>query len=261
MNYLTAIFLGLVEGLTEFLPISSTFHLIWTGKMLALAENEFLTIFEVVIQAGAIFAVIVLYHQTIWLEKRYFRLLSLSFFPTMLVGLLLYKTIKGVFFANDLLQISVFISFGIVFIIFEKYSHDKKLTRLGNSLKNKEALLVGLAQGLAVIPGISRAGVVILALMLLGIKRAEAAKYSFLLAAPTILAAASFDFWQNKDLLLFNSNYLWQLVIGMIVSFLSALVVMKLFITFLQKHSLVFFGYYRIIVGLLIVVYLLLTSK
>ncbi|MBI3980789.1 undecaprenyl-diphosphate phosphatase [Candidatus Microgenomates bacterium] len=256
MNYFVAVVLGLIEGITEFLPVSSTFHLIWVAKFLGVEQNDYLKVFEVAIQSGAILAVIGLYFKTLSKNILAWKLIFLSFVPTMLVGFILYKVIKDFFFTNDLLQISVFFLVGVIFIIWEKIWRKKKLTRAGFSLTVKEALLVGLIQSLAVIPGVSRAGAVILSLMYLGVKREEAAKYSFILAVPTILAASAFDLWQNRELLTTQQNYLLPLLVGFLVSFIAAWIFIKWLVNFLAKHTLAVFGYYRVLVSLLLLLYL-----
>src|SRR3989344_446971 len=121
MNMLQAAFLGIIEGITEYLPISSTFHLIWTSKLFNIPQTEFQKLFEVFIQSGAILAVIVLYFKTIFTEKKLIQKVVVSFIPTAVVGLLFYKLIKNVFFENSVLQLSVFVLVGIMFILFEKY--------------------------------------------------------------------------------------------------------------------------------------------
>ena len=253
MNLVQAVVLGIIEGLTEYLPISSTFHLIWTAKILGLEQNEFQKAFEVIIQAGAIFAVVFLYWR-LWRDKKdLFPKIIVSFIPTALVGFTLYKVIKGFFFENIPLQLILFGLTGIVFIIFEKLSKNPK-SRPVRALSFKEAFVVGLIQALAVIPGVSRAGAVILGLMFFKIKRDEAAEYSFFLAVPTLLAASSLDLVKSAPYLLANRSEFGVLIVGFLAAFVSAAIAVKWFISFLQKHSLTTFGVYRlVVVGLLII--------
>ncbi len=252
MNIFQAAVLGVVEGVTEYLPISSTFHLIWAGKLLGLGQTEFQKLFEIVIQSGAILSILVLYLQTFYQDQKLVKKIAVSFIPTAAVGFLLYKVIKNVFLTSFSLQLAVFALVGVLFIVFEKARSGKSLTRDNNAITYKEALFVGLIQSLAVIPGVSRAGAVILALMFLGVKRSEAAKYSFLLAVPTLLAASALDLLKSGAVLLAQPQNISLLLVGFVTSFLSALVVVKWFISYLQKNTITAFGWYRIILSVIL---------
>ncbi|MEK7597825.1 MAG: undecaprenyl-diphosphate phosphatase [Patescibacteria group bacterium] len=248
MNVLNAIILGLVEGITEFLPISSTAHLIISSKLLNIPATEFQKFFEVFIQSGAILAVIFIYWKTILKNKNLLVNIILSFIPTAVVGLLLHKVIKGVFFESfTLIAVSLFMV-GLFFIIFE-FLLKKKIVKTDKKIIQMtiiQALLIGVGQSLAVVPGVSRAGAVILTMMILGFNREESALYSFVLALPTLLAASTFDFIKTDPQLIFAGNNPLFLFIGLITSFFSALIAIKWFVSFLQKNSLSGFGIYRI---------------
>lgn len=248
MNLFNAVILGLIEGITEFLPISSTAHLIISSKLLNIPQTEFQKFFEVFIQSGAILAVIFIYWKIILKTKSLLINIILSFIPTAVVGLLLHKVIKGVFFESfTLIAFSLFIV-GLFFIIFEFLlkkgivKTDKKMIQMTII----QALIIGVGQSLAVVPGVSRAGAVILTMMILGFNREESALYSFVLAVPTLLAASAFDFIKTDPQLIFSGNNPLFLFIGLTTSFLSALLAIKWFIKFLQKNSLSGFGLYRI---------------
>lgn len=248
MNLFNAVILGLIEGITEFLPISSTAHLIISSKLLNIPQTEFQKFFEVFIQSGAILAVIFIYWKIILKNKSLLINIILSFIPTAVVGLLLHKVIKGVFFESfTLIAFSLFIV-GLFFIIFEFLlkkgivKTDKKMIQMTII----QALIIGVGQSLAVVPGVSRAGAVILTMMILGFNREESALYSFVLAVPTLLAASAFDFIKTDPQLIFSGNNPLFLFIGLTTSFLSALLAIKWFIKFLQKNSLSGFGLYRI---------------
>lgn len=245
MSILQSIILGIVEGLTEFLPISSTFHLIWASKLVGIAQTESQKLFEVVIQAGAILAVISVYTRTLLSDRELLKKVVVSFVPTAIIGFLLYKLIKGFFFDNYLLQLAVFAIVGILFIVFEKVRPSQSYARTINDLSYTETFMVGVAQALSVIPGVSRAGAVILALMFLHTKRDEAAKYSFLLAIPTIIGAAALDLFKSRDLLA-TTNQWTPLLIGSLAAFITSLVVIKWLIKYLQTHTISIFGWYRI---------------
>ncbi|MBI3397521.1 undecaprenyl-diphosphate phosphatase [Candidatus Woesebacteria bacterium] len=252
MNILQSALLGIIEGATEYLPISSTFHLIWTGKLLGIPQTEFQKLFEVVIQSGAILSVVVLFFKTIFEEKRLIKKVLVSFFPTAVVGLLLYKVIKNIFFENLVLQLVVFVSVGVLFIVFEKIYKKEGLPKNADEISVKEAVVVGLVQSLAIIPGVSRAGAVILALMYLGVNRKDAARYSFLLAIPTLLAASGLDLIKSRAVLTNQTGNMLLLTIGFTFSFISALVVVKWFISYLSKHDLKLFGWYRLALAIVL---------
>lgn len=259
MNVLTSLILGVVEGLTEFLPVSSTFHLILTSRLLNLAQTEYLKLFEVVIQTGAILSIISLYKDQLFSNKYLQKNLYLSFLPTVVVGSILYKIIKGYFFENLLLQIVVFFSVGILFILTERL-----LTRRGTAMflpqhkvNSRHAVIIGLFQAMSVVPGFSRSGSIIVGMLLLGYSRPAAAEYAFMLSLPTILAATALDLSQNLVLLstLTFEQYLY-IGIGLISAYISALWVMRWLIDYLTRHTLEVFGYYRIILSMLIMLFL-----
>lgn len=253
MNILHSIILGLVEGLTEFLPVSSTAHLIITSKILQLPQTDFLKFFEVFIQSGAIFAVLILYWDQFIKGKNNFKNVLISFIPTAVIGLLLYKVIKKIFFTSDYLIIGSLFIVGLIFILVE-YFVSKKTIKLEKSIEKitvKDAIIIGLCQSLAVIPGVSRAGSIIVTMMLLKYKREEAALYSFLLAIPTIFAASGYDLLKTNWSMINQGNNLLLVAVGFITSFISALFVVKWFIKYLQNNSLKNFGIYRIILAII----------
>jgi undecaprenyl-diphosphatase len=250
MNYLHAGILGIVEGLTEFLPISSTAHLILAAKLLHLPQNTFQTFFEVFIQTGAILAVVFLFWKDLW-DIKHMKNLLLSFIPTAVVGLLLYKVIKTVFFESPFLIAGSLIVIGVVFLVVEQ--RNGKLTKAIESLTWKEAILIGLAQSLAVVPGVSRSGIVMIAMMLMGFKRKESAQYSFMLALPTLASASLYDLFKMRHVLSFNTTTISLTSIGFGVAFVVAYFSMRWFVGFLQKYSLRVFGWYRIALGIITV--------
>lgn len=262
MNIIDIIILGVVEGITEFLPVSSTFHLIWTSRLLSLPQSDFVKLFQVVIQAGAIVAVVLLYWKEVLTNMNLMKKLILSFIPTAIVGYVLYETIKDVFFESIISTTIVFIVVGIIFLLVEKLiKHDKiKMASDITSLSYRDALLIGAFQALAVVPGVSRAGAVLVGMMLLGYKRGESAKFSFMLSIPTILAATVFDLLQMRDVAFAQSGNSVLLLFGSVVAFVSAIIGVKWLISYLQKNSLELFGWYRIGVGILLLLVLTLSS-
>jgi len=249
MTIIQSIILGIVEGLTEFVPISSTFHLIWASQLLQIPHTTTQKIFEVVIQAGAIGAALCLYAKRLAKDLALAKKILVSFVPTAVIGFVLYNAIKGFFFENYALQLGIFALVGILFIIFEKFHRPSSVTRPIFTLSYAEAFWIGIAQAAAVIPGVSRSGAVLVALISINIKREEAAEYSFMLAIPTILAAAALDIYKSRHLLIASSHDTLLLFIGFMVAGISAFAVMKWLIAYLQHHSLALFGWYRLAVA------------
>lgn len=254
MEIYQAVLLGIVEGVTEFLPISSTFHLIFTAQILGLEQTEFLKFFTVFIQAGGILAVLFIYGKELWQNYELVKKISLSFIPTSILGFLLYKLVKGTFFESNWLMLAVFILFGLIFIFYERYlqKNPKAIDKDLQELSWQQSLLVGAFQTLAIIPGVSRSGAVILIMLLLGQKRANAAKYSFLLAVPTIFGSAGLDLIKTINTVSLNGSEVSATAVGFLVSFVVALAVLRWLIDYLQKNSLAAFGYYRLGLGLIL---------
>lgn len=253
MNIYHALILGLVEGLTEFLPVSSTFHLIVSAKMLGLSSSDFLKLFEVVIQSGAIFALLFIYAKTLLADRKLFLNVIYSFIPTALVGFGLHKIIKEVFFESNWLMLSVFILTGLIFLLIDLYALNLKKTC--SQVSRRDAIIIGFSQAVSVVPGVSRAGSVIVAMMLMGYKRDEAAKYTFLLSLPTIFAATALDLFQSRALLLSQTGGYGLLAVGALTSLVVGYLVMRWFTTYLANHTLSIFGWYRLAVASLLVIF------
>lgn len=250
MSFFEAILLGLVEGITEFLPISSTAHLILTSQLLDIPYTEYLGFFEVLIQSGAILAVLVLFWRVIFDSHHTKQKLLIAFIPTALVGLVMRDIVKDVFFQSNALIGWSLITVGGLFVVMEwavKKGHIN-LTRMLASMTYKDALLIGLIQSVAILPGVSRAGAVMLIMMTQGYTRSQAALFSFLLAIPTILGAGLVDVY-STNLSLVNVQGFTALLLGCLVAFASAYLLMKWLISYLQTHTLLPFAMYRIVVG------------
>jgi undecaprenyl-diphosphatase len=260
---LIAVILGLVEGATEFLPVSSTGHLIAVGAMLDFTGDRAAT-FEVVIQFGAILAVIWHYrHTLLHLALRMYRPgtdrrlaghLLLAFVPAVVVGLLLHDWIKAVLFSPLVVAAALVIG-GFVMLLIE-WRAPRTTAAAVDAMRPRQALLIGLAQVLAMIPGTSRAAATILGGYAVGLSRPAATEFSFLLAIPTIVGAAGFDLVKSRDLL--SADDLGFFLVGTVVAFLSALLVIRGFLRFVERHSFVAFAWYRIGFGALLGVLLAL---
>jgi undecaprenyl-diphosphatase len=255
MTVIQAAILGVIEGATEFLPVSSTFHLLFASQFLGIQESEFTKFFDVFIQAGAMLPIVALYFSEWFKNKELLKKVAVSFVPTAIVGFVLHKVIKDVFFDSNMLMIAAFFAVGILFFIVEWLVKQGKVNLKKDiaDLTYTQAIAIGLFQACAVLPGVSRAGAVIVGMMFLGVKRDEAAKYSFSLAVPTILAAAAYDLLKSHPAsVLSDSSSLIPLLVGSVVAMLSAFAVVKWFIEFLRKHSLAEFGVYRVVASVLL---------
>ncbi len=258
MDYFQAIVFGVVEGVTEFLPVSSTFHLLQTARLMSIEQTDFVKLFEVVIQAGAVFSLIFIFQKEVWMNKKLYLKLLVSTFPILIIGFLLRDIIKNEFFENVSNLVFVFVGVGVIFLLVEWYT-SKHAYRLQKGLLDVtliHSLLIGIAQAFAVVPGVSRSGSVIVAMILLNFKREDAAAYSLALSLPTIFAASAYDIYKNRDMFMSGSatSNLDVLVFGFVVSFVVAYFAAKWFVSFLQKHTLVTFGIYRILAGIILLV-------
>ncbi|OGK16911.1 hypothetical protein A3H80_02565 [Candidatus Roizmanbacteria bacterium RIFCSPLOWO2_02_FULL_37_19] len=253
MTIIEVMILGLVEGATEFLPISSTAHLIITSSFLRLPQSEFISFFEVFIQSGAILAVIFLYFDYIRKHQDLIPKVLISFVPTAIIGFFMREIIKTVFFQSMTIIASSLFIVGILFIVIEMLIQKKKLTlkKSLTDLSYQDAFFAGLIQSFAIIPGVSRAGAVIVGMMFMKYKRSEGAVYSYLLAVPTIIGASILDLVKTDYSLLTNQNIM-IVGTGFLVSFFSALMFIKWFIKYLQSNSLTLFGLYRIILAIIV---------
>jgi undecaprenyl-diphosphatase len=249
MNFIQAIVLGIVEGITEFLPISSTGHLILTGRVLGLTQTEFLKTFEIAIQLGAIMSVVVLYWRKLLLAPEIFKRVIAAFLPTALLGLVLYKFIKQFLLSNEAVVLWSLGLGGLLLIIFEFWhkEHPEAQVEL-SEISYKQSLVIGLFQSVAMIPGVSRAAATILGGLLVGLKRKTIVEFSFLLAIPTMAAATGLDLYQSAGS--FNSQQFGILAIGFVVSFIVAIVAIKFLLRFIQTHDFSGFGIYRIVLAL-----------
>lgn len=250
MNILQSIILGVVEGATEFLPVSSTAHLILVSNLLKISQTDFVKTFEVVIQFGAILSVVVLYWRKFLLDIESIKRIIVAFIPTAIIGFLLYKVIKNLFFENNLIIILALFFGGILIILFELFHKEKEDANLSiKDLSYTKCFAIGLFQSIAVIPGVSRSAATIIGGLLLNIRRNIIVEFSFLLAVPTMLAASVLDI--SKNIYYFSLNQIFVLSIGFIVSFIVALLSIKFLISFVKSHSFIGFGIYRIIIAVM----------
>lgn len=249
MNYFDALILAIVEGITEFLPISSTGHLILTSKILGIAHSNFLSSFEIFIQLGSILAVVLIYADIIWHDRNLLKKIIVAFLPTAILGLIFYSFVKKYLLGSTLVTLLALLIGGILLIIFERWYQIRQAPKTNLSQINlKQAFIIGVVQAFAMIPGVSRAAATIVGGLGLGLDRASAVKFSFLLAIPTMLAATSFDLFKSG--FEFTGEEFYLLAIGFLGSFIAAFFAIKFFFKFIRSHSFVSFGIYRIILAI-----------
>lgn len=253
MTFFHAFILGIVEGVTEFLPVSSTAHIVLASKLLGLVETEFLKSFTIIIQLGAILAVCVLFFKLVWERKNELipRVLA-AFIPTVVIGFVLYKVIKGYLIGNIFISGIALVAGGIVFLVLEYWWLPRNTKPALSSYPNiAESAGFGLAQALAVIPGVSRSGTLIVYGLLRGYSREIVITFAFLLAVPTMLAASVYDLYKTSAMF---TPLEWQLlIVGFVVSFFVAYAVSKWFIRYISKNTFKLFGWYRIVVGSIVI--------
>jgi undecaprenyl-diphosphatase len=256
-DWINAIIMGVVEGLTEFIPVSSTGMLLLTKKLLGLPDG-FWDTFTVLIQLGAILAVVVLYFQRLWSvalrlpgdpqARRFVLSILVAFAPAVVLGLLLHDFIKRVLFDSPQTQCLSLILGGVILLFIDRLvpaptRHDSMKLPLGT------ALGVGLFQCMAMIPGVSRSGATIVGSMLMGVEKKAAAEFSFFLAIPTMAGAFALDAWKNRHELAAVKGEIPLIAIGFGVSFVVALLVIRAMLAILTRRGLAPFGWFRIAVG------------
>lgn len=264
MTFLEAVLLGILEGATEFLPVSSTGHLILASHLLAIPETPFLTSFLIAIQLGAIAAVIVAFWRS-FLDPEILKRLFAAFLPTAIIGFLLYKVIKGYLLNNQLIVAIALLVGGIVLIAFEQFHREKPRDLDGDpvdwvadspaSIRYRDAFAIGLFQSVAVIPGVSRSAATIMGGLLLGIRRVAIVEFSFLLAVPTMLAATGYDLLKTYDT--FEAGNLMLLIAGAATAFAIALLAVRFLLSFVKHYSFTPFGVYRILLALVFLIFVL----
>lgn len=253
MNIIESIIIAIVEGITEYIPISSTGHMIITEKLLGVEENDFVKVFTVAIQLGAILSVLVLY------RKKFFDLKNISFYlklaigviPAIVLGFLFSKKIDALLDSSTTVALALLLG-GILLLFIDNVFTQNKIHN-EKELSFLKAFIIGCWQCLAMVPGVSRSAASIIGGMQQQLTRHAAAEFSFFLAVPTMLAASGYKLFkyyrQNAG---FSNHELQLLAIGNLVAFIVALLAIKFFIGFLQKHGFKVWGIYRIILGLLL---------
>lgn len=248
MDFWQASVLSVVEGVSEFLPISSTGHLILTARILNIAQTDFVKSFEIFIQLGAILAVVVLYFKRYVRSVKAWQNVLAAFLATAVIAFPAYKLIKDVLLGNAMLTVASLFIGGIALIILEKIhqERDHHIAKM-EDLTIKQSALIGLIQAVSVIPGVSRSAATILGAMFLGARREAAVEFSFLLAVPTMMGATGLDL--AKERFHYNPHEWLMLTVGFAGAFLSALIIVRWFIGYVRKNNFVVFGVYRIVLA------------
>ncbi len=259
MSLLHVFILSIIEGLTEFLPISSTGHLILASKLLGIAETNFVKTFEIVIQLGAILSVVVLYFKK-FLNIKLIKKLIVAFIPTGIVGMLLYPIIKNFLLGSSWVTLNALFWGGIALIVIELIFKKKNK---GKAIDNKidyekitykKAFFIGCFQCLSVIPGMSRAASTIIGGLTQGLNRPTATEFSFLLAVPTMIIASGYDLYKSRDII--GGGGSLTLFVGTVLSFIFAMFAIKFLIGFVKKHDFKSFGVYRIVLSILYFIFI-----
>jgi undecaprenyl-diphosphatase len=253
MNLIQAIIIAIVEGLTEFLPVSSTGHMIITTSIMGISSDEFTKLFTIAIQFGTILSVLFLYWKKFFQSVNFYLKLFVGFIPSAVFGLLLSDFIDSLL-ENVLVVAIMLLIGGIIFILIDSWMK-KSETKDDEELSYSKVLKIGFFQCIAMIPGVSRSAATIIGGISQGLSKRQAAEFSFFLAVPTMFAATAkkmFDFYQDGITI---TNDQWLLLgVGNLVGFIVAIIAIKSFINFITKNGFKLFGWYRIIVGATIII-------
>lgn len=252
MSYLHAIILGIVEGITEFLPISSTGHMIIASSMMGIHNDQFTKAFEVIIQFGAIMSVLVLYWRRFLSHWSFYRKLTVAVIPTLVIGFIVKDIVDQLMGSVQVVAWSLILG-GVVLIWADKtFAHLTMMGRKTDDLTYKDSAKLGLFQAIAMIPGVSRSGATIMGGLTLGMNKKEAAEFSFFLAVPTMAAATLYKLLKIYKTI--EPSQINVLLVGCVVAFVIAMVAIKFFIGIVSRYGFRGFGYYRIVLGVLILI-------
>ncbi|MDD5056020.1 MAG: undecaprenyl-diphosphatase UppP [Candidatus Peribacteraceae bacterium] len=249
MTIASAIILGVIEGLTEFLPVSSTGHLILATRILGIESTDAVKSFDIAIQVGAIAAVAILYRRIFLQSRRSVLLVMTAFIPTAIIGVLLHGFVRSYLLDSVTVVSWSLLLGGLFLIIFERFHRESSSTTDSiEAISVRQAVIIGLFQSVAIIPGVSRAAATVIGGLMLGLKRRTVVEFSFLLAIPTMLAATALDLLKTRSAI--SGHEALLIAIGGVTSFIVAIIAVRWFLSFIRNHSFTSFGIYRIIVGI-----------
>lgn len=251
MDILHAVIISIVEGITEFLPVSSTGHQVLVAQLLGVPQTEFVKSFEIFIQLGAILAIVGMYFKKVLNNTKMWKPLLAAFIPTGIIGFAFYKVVKEVLLGNDFVTVTALFIGGLILIGVEMFVFKNKQHHIlkMEDVTIKQGVIIGLAQSLSIIPGVSRAAATIVGAMCLGISRETAVEFSFLLAVPTMLAATGLDLVKSNHH--FTGSEWGILAVGFVGAFITAWFTVKYFLQFVKTNTFIPFGIYRIVVAIL----------
>jgi undecaprenyl-diphosphatase len=249
MSIIQSIVLSIIEGLTEFLPISSTGHMILASSIMNIPEDAFVKTFEISIQIGAIFAIVLMYARRFLQGISIYLKLAVAFIPTGIIGFLAYPYIKEYLFNPIVVTISLILGGIILILIDKKVIGQQSKTEVLENISYKNAFFIGLIQSISMIPGVSRAAATIVGGIFNGLDKKQAIEFSFLLAVPTMFAATGYDLYKTS--IAFTGHEIFLLGLGLIIAFITAWIAVKVFVRIVQNYGFKYFGYYRIIIGIL----------
>jgi undecaprenyl-diphosphatase len=254
MTITQSIIIAIIEGLTEFLPVSSTGHMILAAAAMNIHEEEFVKTFEIFIQLGAILAIALMYIKRFFQGINIYLKLLAAFIPTAIIGLLAYDYIKAYLFNPIVVSVSLIVGGIILIFIDKKVVNQETTVKEVEDITYKNAFFIGLFQCLSMVPGTSRAAATIIGGVFNGLNKKQATEFSFLLAVPTMMAASGYDLLKTD--LVFTNNQLLLLGIGTMVAFITAWFAVKVFLQFVSKNGFTAFGYYRIVLGILFLIFM-----
>lgn len=259
MGIIETIILAIIEGITEFLPVSSTGHMILASSIMKIQDDSFVKTFEIAIQLGAIMAIVMLYYKRFLQSLTIYYKLAIAFIPTGIAGILAYPYIKAFLFNPLGVSIALILG-GVILIIIDKrvVARESEYVDLAD-ISYRRSFFIGLAQCVSMVPGVSRAAATIVGGVYNGLNKKQATEFSFLLAVPTMCAATGYDLLKTDAS--FSSQELVLLAIGLVVAFVTAWGAVKVFLKIVENYGFKHFGYYRIVIGVVFIIYMLMSGS
>jgi undecaprenyl-diphosphatase len=249
MTLIQSIIIAIIEGITEFLPISSTGHMILASSLMKIQEAEFVKTFEISIQLGAIMAIVMMYMKRFFQGISIYLKLATAFIPTAIVGFLAYPYIKAYLFNPVIVAVSLVVGGIVLILIDKKVVSQKSQTDVLENINYKNAFFIGLIQCFSMIPGVSRAAATIVGGVFNGLDKKQAMEFSFLLAVPTMFAATGYDLLKTP--VVFTKHEIVLMVIGFFIAMITAWIAVKIFLRIVENYGFKYFGYYRIVIGII----------
>jgi undecaprenyl-diphosphatase len=255
MTLIQSIIIAIIEGITEFLPVSSTGHMILASSLMHIHDDAFVKTFEISIQLGAIMAIVMMYAKRFLKGLPIYFKLGIAFLPTAVIGFLAYDFIKAYLFNPVIVAVSLIIGGIVLILIDRKVVTRKSQTDVLENIDYRHAFFIGLIQCFSMIPGVSRAAATIIGGVFNGLDKKQATEFSFLLAVPTMFAATGYDLIRTP--VIFSKHEILLLVTGFFIAMVTAWIAVKLFLKVVENYGFKHFGYYRIVIGIVFLIVLL----